>query len=217
MGEAKPDYDLFAHHFSQAVSQTGVAVPRRVFRPFFAHWALVCHWNARINLTGITDLKEVVARHYVDSLALLPALKGAGCLMDVGTGAGFPGVVIAITCPDLKVHLVESVQKKVHFLREVRRSLALTNVEIHPNRVEKLDPALRCDRVTGRAAADPATFAALVRNRLAPDGRLAMFVTGDEAPVLPAFSPERTFAYRLPFTGQKRAVVLYGVTDETPA
>src|SRR3979409_337267 len=80
------------------------------------HVDLLLKWNKSINLTAITDPDEVVEKHVLDSLALAPVLP-SGSLLDVGTGAGFPGIPVAIARPELEVVLVDSVQKKVAFLK----------------------------------------------------------------------------------------------------
>ena len=80
------EFERFSLLFNDAVKQTSVAVPRRVLKLFFAHWELLGRWNKKINLTRIIDPKVAMARHYLDSLALLPAIDPARTLLDVGSG-----------------------------------------------------------------------------------------------------------------------------------
>src|SRR5438105_127511 len=81
---------------------------------------LLLTWNRKINLTAITEPTEIVDRHFLDSLAVLPALGPAATLVDVGAGAGFPGAVLAIARPELRIACVESIRKKVAFLDTLR-------------------------------------------------------------------------------------------------
>jgi 16S rRNA (guanine527-N7)-methyltransferase len=102
--------------------------------------ALLLEWNERVNLTAITDPQEIATKHFLDSLTLLaarPPRPGAR-LVDVGTGAGFPGIPLAIARPDVRVTLVESVAKKVRFLDAVVAALELRNVEAVRARAEEL-------------------------------------------------------------------------------
>src|SRR3954462_2761620 len=87
---------------------------------FDRYLALLQRWNAQINLTRVIDPAEIVAKHFLDSLSILPYIKEANTLIDVGSGAGFPGAVAALVRPDLAVTLVESVQKKAAFLEALK-------------------------------------------------------------------------------------------------
>lgn len=101
--------------------------------------ALLETWNRRINLTSVRDPDEIRRKHFDDSLAVVPHVPaGARTLVDVGSGAGFPGAVIALARPDLRVTLVESNHKKVAFLRTLARELPLPNVIVEASRVEAL-------------------------------------------------------------------------------
>ena len=99
------------------------------------HWSLVQQWNARTNLTAIHDTATAIARHYRDSLMALPHLAG-GPIVDFGSGAGFPGMVLAIARPDWQVTLVEPRRKRVSFLEVARARLKLDNVRVHHGRLE---------------------------------------------------------------------------------
>lgn len=207
----KPDaaYTEFNIIFSEAVKETTVTVPRHLFKMLFAHWVLLNEWNEKMNLTKITDMRQAIARHYVDSLALLPVLGDTTNVMDVGSGAGFPGVVLAISREKMPVTLVESVEKKAHFLKEVRRSMALENITVVNARVENIKTDFRFDLVTGRAVAKPKQFAKLIKNRVTPNGRMAIFIKGFEPPELSGWQAADCHQYRLPYGGEKRAIVTY--------
>src|SRR5690625_5967549 len=105
---------------------------------------LLAHWIRAFNLTAITDPVEMVHRHLIDSLAILPWVEGS-LVADAGTGAGLPGVPLAIARPDTEFVLVDSNGKKIRFLRQVRRELGLTNIEPVQMRLEDWRPE-RLDR-----------------------------------------------------------------------
>lgn len=125
--------------------------------PKFEKYAeLLKDWNTRINLTAITDDEEIKVKHFQDSLTILPYIK-EGTLADIGTGAGFPGLPVAIERPDISVTLVDSLEKRVKFLQCVVDTLELKNVKCIHARAEDFgrDPDFRekFDYVTARAVA----------------------------------------------------------------
>lgn len=115
--------------------------------------SLLYKWNQAYNLTAVRDMDSMVTRHLLDSLAILPWVKGPRVL-DVGTGPGLPGVPLALANPELHVVLLDSNGKKIRFLQEVKRALALDNVEIVQTRVESYLPTQGFDTVTSRAFSD---------------------------------------------------------------
>ncbi len=160
---------------------------------------LIAQWNAVYNLTAVRDPADMLAQHIFDSLAVVTPMRGqltktqapepsaAGQrVLDVGSGAGLPGVVIAITCPDLTVVCVDAVAKKASFIRQVAAQLRLPNLQSHHARVEDLlaDPF---QLITSRAFASLADFTRLTRRHLAADG-VWMAMKG-KAPI--ADAPER--------------------------
>lgn len=145
-------------------------------------------WNFTYNLTAIRDPQEMVTRHLLDSLTVLPLLHGPRVL-DVGAGAGLPCIPIAIVAPDLHLVGIDSVGKKVRFMRHAQRTLALSNFEPLEGRVEDLPATLPFDTITSRAFASLADFFRLTRHLLSPDGQwLAMKgkLDADETAAIPA-------------------------------
>jgi 16S rRNA (guanine527-N7)-methyltransferase len=118
--------------------------------PLLSYLLLLDKWNAAYNLTAIRDLESMVNKHIFDSLAVLPWLKGDR-ILDVGTGAGLPGIPLAIAQPDKQFVLLDSNGKKVRFLQEVKRVLALKNLEVVQFRVENYQPTQGFDTVISRA------------------------------------------------------------------
>lgn len=169
--------------------------------------ALIAKWNKVYNLTAVRDPREMLTHHLLDSLAVIaplqrelaaeppihtPALPGAAAnrrrLLDVGAGAGLPGIVIAICCPDTDVQCADAAAKKAAFIRQAAAALGLANLRGVHARVETL--AGPFDIVTSRAFASLADFVALSAQALAPSGRwLAMKGKhpADEIAALPAF------------------------------
>jgi 16S rRNA (guanine527-N7)-methyltransferase len=131
-------------------------------------------WNRKVNLTAITDPREVAEKHLLDSLALLPALAGRGTLLDVGSGAGLPGVVVACARPDLRVTCCDSVGKKVAFVKAVAVELGLDvrGVQARATGQPDRDGLPRCEAVVSRALAEPEAWVALGAPYVLPGGLL---------------------------------------------
>lgn len=115
--------------------------------------ALILKWNSAYNLTAVRDGQEMVTRHLVDSLVIAPYLADCHHIADVGTGPGLPGVPLAILYPDKKFTLIDSLGKRIVFLRQVRHLLGLTNIEPVQTRVEQFRTELTIDGVVSRAFA----------------------------------------------------------------
>ncbi len=129
---------------------------------FYKYMNLLLEWNEKINLTAITDPNEVILKHFIDSLTINKYIKENSTLADVGTGAGFPGIPLKILRPDLKITLVDSLNKRINFLNEVINKLNLVNIETVHSRIEDFgkDKKYResFDFVTARAVANLAVL-----------------------------------------------------------
>ena len=115
-----------------------------------AHLDLLDEWGQRMNLTAIRERSQQITKHLLDSLTVVPWLRGQR-VADIGSGAGFPGIPLAIVLPQLHFALVESTGKKCRFLEHVRDTLGLTNVEIVQSRAEAYRPQAKFDTVLARA------------------------------------------------------------------
>src|SRR5438132_8908726 len=136
------------------------------------HVDLMLKWNKSINLTAITDPDEVAEKHVLDSLAVVPILP-QGSLLDAGSGAGFPGIPVAIARPDLEVVLVDSVQKKVAFLKNVLAELRLPQVKAVAVRLEgnpSREDLPRVHAAVARAHSAPEEWLALADHYVLPGG-----------------------------------------------
>ncbi len=132
---------------------------------------LLITWNAAYNLSGITDPTEMVHRHIEDSLSILPSLRGTRVL-DIGTGAGLPGVPLAVCLPDREFHLLDSNGKKMRFLFEVKSQLQLANVVLHHERAEDCTAEPPFDAVLCRAVGSLGELVRLGGPLLTGDGVL---------------------------------------------
>jgi 16S rRNA (guanine527-N7)-methyltransferase len=133
--------------------------------------SLLQRWNRVYNLTAVRDLVDMVPRHVLDSMAVARHLRPHRVL-DVGSGAGLPGVPLAVVCPDLEFILLDSNAKRTRFLTQVKAELALDNVEVVSARVERYNRGVKYDTVISRAFAAPAAFVQLAGHLTATDGIL---------------------------------------------
>lgn len=143
-------------------------LPASAQEKLLAYLALLAKWNRTYNLTAVRDPEDMVSRHLLDSLAVLRFVHGES-LADLGSGAGLPGIPLAIARPDIAVTLVESNGKKARFLREAIRSLPLANVAVAQARVQ--DTTGVFDTITARAFASLPDMLDWGGHLLAPDGR----------------------------------------------
>lgn len=149
---------------------------------------LLARWNRTYNLTAVRDPAAMVTRHLLDSLAILPWVP-EGRLLDAGSGAGLPGLPLAIARPQLEVTLLDSAGKKVRFLSQACRELGLANVTPVQARLESYLPALEFQAVVSRAFASLADFARAARHLAGTAHLLAMKgrYPGDELAALPSW------------------------------
>ncbi|HEY4066218.1 MAG TPA: 16S rRNA (guanine(527)-N(7))-methyltransferase RsmG [Burkholderiaceae bacterium] len=158
-----------------AADHLGLALSDPEADALLAYLALLQRWNATYNLTAVRDPERMLTQHLADCLAVIGPLRRqlgtprAARLLDVGSGGGLPGIVIAILCPDLDVTCVDTVGKKSAFIQQVAASLHLRNLHSQHARVEQLK-APSFDVVTSRAFASLADFVSLTRQHLTQDG-----------------------------------------------
>lgn len=142
----------------EKAKQIGVKVTEEQAQSFQTYMELLLEWNEKINLTAIKEPEEIVEKHFVDSLTLLSSctVKQGARLIDVGTGAGFPGIPLKIVRPDIELTLLDSLNKRLNFLGEVCEALRLKSIRIHRRAEEAgLDKKMResYDIVVARAVA----------------------------------------------------------------
>lgn len=197
----------------RGVATLGVQLPAGAVERLLDYQALLARWNATYNLTAIRDPLEMISRHLVDSLAILPYVQGQ-TLADLGTGPGLPGIPLAIARPQLQVLLVDSNGKKVRFLREAIRSLKLENVRAVQSRVEEVEGQFDC--ITARAFASLEDMLAWGGHLLTKDG-IWLAMKGrhpdEELPGVPAgFEVKAIHTLAVPEVGGERHLVVLGRT-----
>jgi 16S rRNA (guanine527-N7)-methyltransferase len=159
----------------RGLAELALALPAGAIERLLAYTALLAKWNRTYNLTAIRDPVQMVSHHLLDSLAVLPhlPLPAGARLADVGSGAGLPGIPLAIARDDCAIVLNDSSEKKAAFMRQAIIELGLRNAEVHEGRVEAWRPATRFAVVISRAFAGLAVFVAACRHLLAEGGVLA--------------------------------------------
>jgi 16S rRNA (guanine527-N7)-methyltransferase len=177
---------------SQGLVSLSLSVTEESCDLLLRYLKLIEKWNRVYNLTAVRDLSSMLSLHLMDSLAAVPSLRRAFAgdvkLLDVGSGAGLPGVVFAILNPEILITCVDTVGKKATFIRQVALELQLKNLHVEHARIETL-PAQRVDIITSRAFASLLDFTQLTRHHLKP-GAVWLAMKGkaplDEISTLPA-------------------------------
>lgn len=188
-----------------------VGLPAGAYVQFLAYLELLQRWNARLNLTAVREAEQIIRRHLVEcafTAQQLPA--GIDTLLDYGSGAGFPGIPIAICRPEIRVTLAESQGKKASFLREAVREVG-TPTEVFDGRVEALPRNRRFDAVSLRAVEKMELAIPLALGRV--ERYLVLLITAESAPGYLGLAPELKWreAVRMPNSAQR--VLSIGVVD----
>jgi len=183
--------------------------PEKMAEKLSTYLSLLHKWNKAYNLTAIRDIDAMILRHLKDSLSIMPFIKGSH-LIDVGTGAGLPGLVIAIAKPDIRMTLLDSNGKKTRFLQEVKRVLALSNIEIIQSRAERYHPEARFDTVISRAFSDLEDLILWTTQMVAVNGIwLAMKGVYPESELSKIHYPYRVETYKVEgLDGERCAVII---------
>ena len=155
-------FDDFKEKMIINVDKLGITLSEIQLKQFYNYMNLLIEWNKKINLTAITEPNEIILKHFVDSLTISKYISDGTRVVDVGTGAGFPGIPLKIYRQDIEITLLDSLQKRINFLDEVIRELNLEKIETIHSRVEDFgkDKKYRekFDIATSRAVANLATL-----------------------------------------------------------
>ncbi|MEX8498066.1 16S rRNA (guanine(527)-N(7))-methyltransferase RsmG [Leptothrix ochracea] len=170
------DVHAFLPTLRQGAAELGVSLDSAAAERLLAYVALIARWNKVYNLTALRALDQMITHHVIDSLALIPPLRVVLghkaeeqlSVLDVGSGGGMPGVMVATVCPGWQVTCVDAVAKKSTFIRQVSAELGLKNLNAVHSRVEQMPGSF--DIITSRAFASLADFVSLTRHLLRPDG-----------------------------------------------
>jgi 16S rRNA (guanine527-N7)-methyltransferase len=202
---------------AEAIHQAGLkSLSPEALTQFESYLALLMKWNARLNLTAIRDEKTILNRHFVECIQCaqaLPNLSKGSTLLDFGSGAGLPGIPIAICRPDIRVTLAESQKKKAAFLREAARTLHL-DMAVFDGRVEEMPPEQQFQVVTLRAVDKMAEACRVATERLPAQAWIMLFATtGTEAPIRAAL-PEIVWQKKIPLFDLHQGSILLGQRKE---
>ncbi len=219
------------HWSEHAESQFGIRLNARQMEAFDWYTAELQAWNQRFNLTSVTDRAQIEVKHFLDSLSCLTAMRPrpGDQIIDIGTGAGFPGIPIRIACPHVHLVLVESVGKKAQFCQHVVAELQLTNVEVIHTRAEQLGRSPkyreRFDWAVARAVAKLPTLLEYLLPLVRVEGR-AIAQKGDTAPAEVHLAQlalevlggelEEIIPVELPAVTETRHLVVVGKSAATP-
>jgi 16S rRNA (guanine527-N7)-methyltransferase len=161
-----------AEQLAQGIDELGLEITSEAQQKLMDYLALLQKWNKVYNLTAIRNVEQMISYHLLDSLVVLPHLW-PGKWLDVGCGAGLPGVVLAITRPEWEFTLLDSNSKKTSFVQQAIIELGLHNVNVRCARVEEMRSDEKFDGIISRAFAETADFVTMTRHLLADKGRWA--------------------------------------------
>lgn len=199
----------------------GIDLDEKAIEAFDLYFKELIKWNQKINLTAIRSEKGIVLKHFIDSFSVFPYLHENSSVLDIGSGAGFPGIPLKIFQPSLAITLIDSVRKKVDFQRHIIRTLALKGIEAIHGRVQDKEilqaSAGRFDITLSRAFSDLRTFLALCLPFLKEGGTtIAMKGEMDEKEVRLLTEGEgaryrlrKFIPLTLPFSSLKRTILLF--------
>ena len=169
----------------EGAQQLVVALTESQFDLLLAYLTMIQKWNKAYNLVGTSNADELVQKHLLDSLSIVPHIK-ISPVLDVGSGAGLPGIPLAICLPDISFTLLDSNGKKARFMRQVVMDLKLTNVEIVQTRVENYQPSDAPKTVLARAFAPVDKALHMLSAVCAPQGQIQLMIgtKPDELPLV---------------------------------
>lgn len=227
--ELSKEYDTSS--FVKDLQYYSLSLDKRQICQFLKYYELLVHWNTFVNLTAITEFSEVIKKHFIDSLSLVGYidLSKVDTVIDVGTGAGFPGIPLKIAFPHLHITLLDSLQKRVSFLNEVIRELDLSEVETIHGRAEDFAKSdlfrEKYDLCVSRAVANFSTLSEYCIPFLKTGGSFVSYKSdkvseeiessGNAVKILGGSIKEK-FEFVLPYTDISRTIVIVQKKKETP-
>ena len=205
MNEAiKKDRDLLV----EGLHRMSLNLSDQMIDQLMAYLNLIEKWNRVYNLTAIRERNEMIKLHFLDSLSILNHVEMEHVL-DVGSGAGFPGIVLAITKPELKVTVMDSVNKKTTFMQQVKSELSLTNLNVVNARVEDYQPTILFDGVITRAFSSIQNMLLMTQHTLQKNGAWLAMKSKDVKEELEALDQNqyRLIPLEVPFINAERYLV----------
>ena len=213
--------------FIKEVNKLGIDLDEDKLSKLEEFYDLLIEWNEKINLTAITNKEDVYLKHFYDSLTLYKEvdLNKNITLCDVGTGAGFPGIVLKIVFPELKITLIDSLQKRVNYLSEVIKELGLKDIEAYHYRMEDYsrENSEKFDIITARAVANTKLLCEISVRSLKVGGRIVLMKANVDEELdnidnmLKELSLEKPTVnkFMLPIENSNRALVSFKKLDKT--
>ena len=204
-GTEKKDRDLLI----EGLQRMDLKLSDQMIDQLMTYLNLVEKWNRVYNLTAIRERDEMIKLHFLDSLSILKHVHVKN-ILDVGSGAGFPGIVLAITKPELKVTVMDSVNKKTTFMQQVKSELSLTNLDVVNSRVEDYQPTTLFEAVTSRAFSNLKNMMSLTQHTLQKEGVWLAMKSKDVREELEAFEKNqyKLIPLEVPFINAERYLVI---------
>jgi len=191
----------------QAAESLGVSLSAVQCAKLLTYVELLAKWNSVYNLTAVRDPQEMITRHILDSLSVAPYIKGP-LVLDIGTGAGLPGIPLAVAFPDIQFTLLDSVAKKTRFVLQAVGELGLSNVMVKTGRVEKYQPPQLFDTVISRAFSSISDFLNMAGSLCRPGGALlamkGRYPEEELADLPPDFQVDDILRLRVPGLDEER-------------
>lgn len=224
------DKKEFEKEILEKAEKIDIVLNEKQLDQFYKYMELLLEWNEKINLTAITDCKEIILKHFIDSLTIAKYIENGKMLVDVGTGAGFPGIPLKIFREDIKITLVDSLNKRINFLNEVIKELELQDIVTVHARVEEFGRNKKYrekfDIATSRAVANLTTLSEYMLPLVRVGGK-SICMKGSEikeelenskkAIDILGGKIEKTDKFELANTDNKRNIVIISKVKETPA
>ena len=204
-GTEKKDLDLLI----DGLQRMALKLSDQMIDQLMTYLNLVEKWNRVYNLTAIRERDEMIKLHFLDSLSILNHVHVKN-ILDVGSGAGFPGIVLAITKPELKVTVMDSVNKKTTFMQQVKSELSLTNLDVVNSRVEDYQPITLFESVTSRAFSNLKNMMSLTQHTLQKEGMWLAMKSKDVKEELEEFEKNQytLIPLEVPFINAERYLVI---------
>ena len=156
------EFDVFKERFNYYLKEMDIVLNENQFNQFYDYMNLLIEWNGKINLTAIVEPEEIILKHFIDSVIISKYINEGAALIDVGTGAGFPGIPLKILREDISVVLLDSLNKRINFLNEVISCLKLEDIKAYHGRAEEFasdsDYREKFDIAISRAVANMSTL-----------------------------------------------------------
>lgn len=223
------EHSTFNEELLEKASVLGVRFSVEQMEQFYKYMNLLIEWNEKMNLTAIIEPSEIILKHFIDSITILKDIKDGSTVVDVGTGAGFPGIPLSIMNPTLKITLVDSLNKRLIFLQEVIKELNLKNVELIHARAEEFGRNKKYrekfDIATSRAVANLATLSEYLLPLVKINGQAISMKAGNASQEIEEAQKaiktlgghiNRIDEFYLPQTDIARTIIIIDKIKETP-